>query len=172
MIFSFCVETWLMPMKRMEPDKKFGSAKDLHGWSRECKDLRQSERFTAIRMLMKGLSREDVMKTYGITWSTLQRWVKLWNEGGKEALMMGKPTGRPSKLTPEAKDLLVEQIEFTNKRTGKKVTAIHISGVLEKKDRDNFKSCLDSILSAQAGLLLDKAQADAHRPGRRKDKGV
>jgi transposase len=172
MIFSLGIEYKCMPMKRMEPDRKFGSADDLFSWSRECKDIRQSERFMAIRMLMQGRSREEVMEIYGISWSTLQRWVKLWNKGGKEALIMGKPTGRPSKLTPEAKDFLVEQIEFTNRRTGKKVTAIHISGVLEKKVRDKIKSRVDSLLPAKDGLLPDKAQDNAPGAERRQDKGV
>lgn len=165
MILFISVEVILMAYKLTKPDEKFGSASDLLKWSKGCKDARQSERFTAIRLLMLGKSREDVMEIYGINWSTLQRWVKLWNEGGKETLKMGRPTGRPSRLTPEAKDFLAEQIEFTDKRTGKKVTAIHISGVLEKKYRDQIKARCDSLSPSQDGLCADSAPDDGGSKG-------
>lgn len=168
MIFLIDVESLIMPQKIVKPNEKFGSPSDLLKWSKECKDVRQSERFTAIRLLMLGRSREDVMEVYDISWSTLQRWVKLWNKGGKESLMMGKPTGRPSRLTQEGKNFLIEQIEFTNKRTGKKVNAIHISGILEKKYRDQIKARCDSLSSSQDGLRANCAPDDAYSEGREK----
>jgi transposase len=53
------------------------------------------------------------MAVFGIKWTTLQKWVRLWNEGGIEKLAVGKPAGRPSKMTTEARDveLLFKQLK-------------------------------------------------------------
>jgi Transposase and inactivated derivatives len=144
-----------MPQKLLIPNKNYGNPSDLLKWIDECKNIKQAKRFGAIRLLMLGKSREDVMEIYGVVWGTLQKWVKLWNKGGKELLMLGKPTGRPTKLTQEAKDFIVKQFEFTDKRTGEKITAISISGVLEKKIQDKIKARCDSLSSSQDGLQDD-----------------
>ncbi len=67
------------------------------------------------------------MDAFDVSWSTLQRWVRLWNKGGKEALLQGKRTGRPPILNKEARDFIVKTVEFTNKK-GETITGIAISG--------------------------------------------
>jgi hypothetical protein len=67
-----------MAQKRMQPDNQFGTPDKLLSWSRETKEPLESQRFLAIRMLMMDSTREEVMQCFGISWSTLQKWVKLW----------------------------------------------------------------------------------------------
>ncbi len=152
MIFLITVEVILMPQKLLVPNEKYGSPSDLLKWIDECKNIKQAKRFGAIRLLMLGKSRKDTMEIYGVVWSTLQNWVKLWNKEGRDFLELGKPAGRPSRLTQEAKDFIVKQIELTDNRTGKKVTAISISGVLGGKIQDKIRIRCDSLSSPQDGL--------------------
>jgi transposase len=152
-----------MCQKRMEIDQSKGSSDDLLAWSKESRNPLEVKRYLAIRMLMTGCSRENVMQFFGLSWSTLQKWLRLWNEGGKEALKVGKPTGRPSKLTDEAKDFIVRKIEFTNPRTGERVTGTAISGTLKKNIRDQLIKKLGLPESSQDGLSQDSSQKDSNK---------
>jgi len=83
-----------MAKQRMLPDTKYGTPEKLLTWSLETKEPIEAKRFLGIRMLMMGSRREDVMSAFGITWSTLWKWVRLWNKGGRVFLKVGKPSGR------------------------------------------------------------------------------
>ncbi len=118
-----------------QPDQEFCSPEKLFKLHLEAEDVRLRNRYLAIWMLMDGKSREFVMEQFNIQWTTLQKWVRLWNKGGPERLKLGKITGRPTKMTDEAKDFIVKSIEFTHSETGEKVTGLSISANLKK----NFK---------------------------------
>lgn len=152
MIFLFVVEVWVMAQRRLLPDSKHGSPDDLITWSKEAKSPLEVKRFIAIRMLMTGCRREDVMHFFAVSWSALQKWVRLWNKGGKEALLVGKPSGRPPRLTTEAKDYIVKKIEFVHPKTGERITGRAISGVLKKNIRNQIKEKCDLLSSSEDGL--------------------
>lgn len=132
-------ENEFFPYKRMELNKEFGSAEKLLALSKETKNHEESCRYLALRMLMLSENRERVMEIFGIKWTTLQKWVRLWNKGGANAIKVGKPTGRPPKMTDEAKDYVVKIVEFTHPKTGEKITGRFISGTLKKNIRDKLK---------------------------------
>ena len=159
-----------MPRKRVEPSKEFGGPEDLLVLAKKKKDPKQSQRYLAIRMLIQGQDRETVMISFGISWSTLQKWVSLWNKGGKDKIEIGKSSGRPSKITPEAEEFLVEKIEFTHPRTGERITGIHLSGVLKKKVRDKIKQKCDLLSTSQNGLQKVKTSNFSDSKKRRKSK--
>lgn len=154
-----------MARKTNKPDEKLGSAEDLLKEANSCKDMGQSKRYQAIRLLMIGKSREEVLEILGICERSLREWVKLWNRGGKEGLKKCKSPGRPSKLSEAGKNFLVELIEIPDKRTGKKITAIHLRGVLEKKYRDKIKRWSDSLPIASARLCTDKSETEGDKAG-------
>lgn len=149
-----------MKGKKIEPTQRFATPEDLLKIAKTCKSAEKSRRCIMLRMLMQGKPRKEVLETVGISQSTLQRWVKAWNERGEEALEKGKSSGRPSKLTEEGKNFLVELIEIPDKRTGKKITAIHLRGVLEKKYRDKIKRWSDSLPIKETGLCSDKNETE------------
>lgn len=150
-----------MAQKRMEPDQRFGTPAELLFWSKDTKEPLESQRLLGIRMLMLGSSREDVMRTFGISWSTLQKWVRLWNKGGRENLRVGKPTGRPQKLSQDVKDFLVREIEFIHPKTGKRITGVAISGTLKKNLRDQVKQKCDLLLSSSFGIPPNPSPEDS-----------
>jgi transposase len=120
-----------MDRRRMEPGEEFGGPERLLALSKETKDLQLVQRCLALRMLMLGEPRELVMAAFGIKWTTLQKWVRFWNEGGIEKLAVGKPSGCPSKMTTEARDFVVTLVEFTHPKTGEKITGRFVSGRLK-----------------------------------------
>ncbi|MCD4786319.1 MAG: helix-turn-helix domain-containing protein [Candidatus Eremiobacteraeota bacterium] len=154
-----------MARKRMEIDQTKGTADELLELSKKSKNPLEVKRYIALRMLMTRCSREDVMSFFGITWSTLQKWVRLWNKGGAESLKVGKPIGRPSRLTEEVKDFIVKKIEFTNPKTGERITGTAISGQLKKKIRDKLQQKLGLSNSSQDGVSEDKTKEDSHKKG-------
>jgi len=147
-----------MARKRIEPTREYGGPDELLAWSKESTDQLESHRYLALRMLMLGESRETVMKAFDLSWSTLQKWVRLWNKGGREAVRVGTATGRPPIMTPEGKDFLVKTIEFNHSKTGERITAIAISGRLKKKYRDIVKERCDLLLASQTGLPLEEGE--------------
>lgn len=76
-------------------------------------------------------------------------------------MKVGKPSGRPSKLTEEAKDFIVKKIEFAHPKTGERITDVAISGVLKKNIRDQIKQKCDLLLSSQAGVPPGAPQEDS-----------
>ena len=165
MSFPFCVVLLYMAQKRMEPDQSKGKPDELLELSKKSRSPLEIKRYIAIRMLMTGCSREDVMGFFGISWSTLQKWVRLWNKGGKEALKVGKPTGCPPKLTEEAKDFIVKKIEFTHPKTGERITGVAISGQLKKNIRDKLQQELGLSNYSPAGLSKDQTQKNSGKKG-------
>ena len=147
-----------MSRKRIEPDLRYGNSDDLFRRAKQTKSLEESRRFNAIRLLMLGRTREDVMETFAASWSTLQQWVRLWNKGGEKNPRTAKRPGRPSRLTSEGRQLISEKVEFTNPKTGERITAIRLSGVLEKKVADKIKAKYDLLSSQKNGVCPDKAK--------------
>lgn len=132
MIFLTDREDTIMGRKCVEPNQEYGDAKKLFDLSREAEDPKLRDRYLALWMLMTGRSREEVMESFGLKWTTLQQWVRLWNKGGIEQIQVGKPTGRPQKLTDDAKDFIVKNVEFTHPKTGERITGRWISAKLKK----------------------------------------
>lgn len=142
----------------MEPQQEFGGPEKLLALSKEAKDPLLVQRCLALRMLMMGEPREHVMQAFGIEWTTLQKWVRLWNEGGAKKLAVGKPTGRPSRMTDEAKDFVVKLVEFTHPKTGEKITGRFISGRLKKSIRDKLERGSGLVPPSKNGLQPDSPE--------------
>jgi len=132
---------------------------------KEARSPLELKRLTAIRLLMAGSSRESVMEMFNISWSALQKWVRLWNKGGAELLKVRKPTGRPSKMTPDVKDFIVRKIEFTSSQTGERITGLSLSGTLKKNIRDKIKEKCDLLVASQDGLPPLAPSKARHKKG-------
>ena len=53
-------------------------------------EVQQHLRHQAILLFQKGTSRAEIADIVGVHYSTIRRWIKLWQEGGKEGLSLGK----------------------------------------------------------------------------------
>ena len=51
-----------------------------------------------LKMLIQGYDKREVSSIFSKSLRSIQNWVKLWNEGGVEALKTGKYTGRDPRI--------------------------------------------------------------------------
>ena len=109
-----------------KPTRKFGTSEDLYKWSKEAKKVKQAQRFLCIRMLM--IEENEVQKVasiFGVSSKAVNRWVCLWNKGGKEALKIIPQSGRPRKFTETHAERVRELVDTQEKRN----TMLTIKGV-------------------------------------------
>jgi len=97
----------------------------------KTRDADHLVRLQAIRHRLLGKSVRDVCELLQIHPATLHKWVVRWNDSGIEALRTRPRSGRPRKIDPDFKDLVVERIEGTLDN-GEPFTAIAIHGYLKK----------------------------------------
>ncbi len=69
------------------------------------------KRLRAIKLLLEGKPRREVMRTLGIGRSSLYRWVCLWNAGGFELLSPVPHTGRYPKVGREGLRMLDQDLQ-------------------------------------------------------------
>ncbi|MCB2211722.1 helix-turn-helix domain-containing protein [bacterium] len=115
----------------IQPDPRFGDADAVQAAIRKTRDADHLVRLQAIRHRLLGKTVRDVCELLSIQSSTLRNWVHRWNEGGIEALRTRPRSGRPRKIDPDFKDLVVERIGGIDE-DGKPWSAIAIHGYLKK----------------------------------------
>lgn len=79
--------------------------------SNKVKDHRMRMRLLAVAHFRSGKSKADVARTLNVSRRMVNEWVANYLKGGVSALESKKSTGRPSLLSPQQKDQLIEYIE-------------------------------------------------------------
>lgn len=74
------------------------------------KNVKLRERYLALVLMHDFKSCVKVAELMQKTSRTIQSWVNLFNNGGKPALIPNSPSGRPSRLTEEQKELLKKDV--------------------------------------------------------------
>jgi len=115
----------------IQPDPRFGDADAVQAAIRKTRDADHLVRLQAMRYRLLGKSVRDVCELLSIHPDCLRKWVRRWNEGGVGALRTRPRSGRPRKIDPDFKDLVVERIGGIDK-DGKPWSAIAIHGYLKK----------------------------------------
>jgi transposase len=121
-------------MKAIEPTLQHGSLNDLRAILKQIKDVQVYRRLEAIVFRMEGHSIIETCHQMQISRDTLNTWVRRWNEGGLSRLSEGQRTGRPRKLPPDIKNLVIQEIEG-RLPDGTPYKALWLHGHLKKKDR-------------------------------------
>lgn len=88
----------------------FGSA-DLRRLAAKAKDGGQARRLLALAAVRDGLNRTEAARLGGMDRQTLRDWVHRFNQHGPDGLIDVKPSGRPSKLSDEQKEVLRQLVE-------------------------------------------------------------
>jgi len=84
----------------------------------EAGEKKYATRILAITMLADKIDHKEVRKRLRITQATLRNWIKLWNEGGLEALKPKKPEGAKPKLSEEQWEELKIEISRSPRELG------------------------------------------------------
>jgi transposase len=112
----------------IQPTQKYGTPGELLKWSKKPEFIKIEKHLLIIRILMldgKEAKIYNVAKTFGVSVKTVNRVVKRWNSGGKEALAHKPRSGRPRKFTEVHKkrvnELVNGQTEMNQRLTMKGV---------------------------------------------------
>ena len=85
-------------MQAIEPNPENGSLAEIEEGMRCSPDHHTFLRLHALKLLLNGYSKAEITKIESVTMRTVQNWIRLWNEGGPDALKTGKRKGCPSKI--------------------------------------------------------------------------
>jgi transposase len=118
-------------MRKILPDSKHGTEADLRRMTGEEKDVKHRDRLLGIRMLMLGYSFKETGTICDVSRTCLQKWVKRWNNAGKEGLK-SRSGGSKSKVTASMRADIREVVEIRKVIDGRVVTGKLICGYLKK----------------------------------------
>lgn len=118
-------------MKLILPNTSYGNIEQLAKLIKEESNAKLANRFNAIRLLMSGYKQQEVANVCGITRTAVMKWVKKWNQSGKEELT-SKSGGSRSKVTPEIRMEISKVINVEKQIGGRVVTGKLIWGYLKK----------------------------------------
>lgn len=86
-------------------------ASELRRLASQAKDGPQARRLLALAAIRDGMNRTVAARLGGMDRQTLRDWVHRFNQHGPEGLIDIKPSGRPSKLSDEQKEVLRQLVE-------------------------------------------------------------
>ena len=91
-------------------NQKNEAMKEIQVAMKNHPDARMYKRYQTILMLLQGESYQKISAYTGVGLASLYNYSAAYREQGIAGLERGKPTGRPSKLTPEQEQILYETI--------------------------------------------------------------
>jgi transposase len=118
-------------MKKILPEKKFGDVDQLEKLIKQERNAKLVRRINAIRLLMLGYKHKEVAKISGVSRYCLRKWVKKWNQSGKEGLI-SKSGGSISKIIPDVRLDITKVVEAKIYTNGRIVTGKITHGYLKK----------------------------------------
>src|ERR1700733_9710887 len=86
-------------------------ADELRRLAAKVKDAAQARRLLALAAVRDGMNRTEAARIGGMDRQTLRDWAHRFNQYGPDGLIDIKPTGRPSKLSDEQKEVLKQLVE-------------------------------------------------------------
>lgn len=84
---------------------------ELRRLAAKAKDGGQARRLLALAAVRDGMNRTEAARLGGMDRQTLRDWVHRFNQRGPEGLIDLKPSGRPTKLSDEQKEVLRQLVE-------------------------------------------------------------
>jgi|TARA_B100002003_G_scaffold236263_1_gene252026 transposase len=117
-------------MRIIEPNPENGSLADIEEGIRCSPDQRTYIRLFVLKLLLQGYDKKELSKMFSKNIRSIQNWVRLWNEGGPEALKTGKYSGRKPKIPPSAQAKLCELLRHPDEVNQTYWTARKLHGFL------------------------------------------
>lgn len=87
-----------MTPKPLLPNPENATSQELETAIKCSRNRRDCLRFNAIKALILGFSREQVLRLYDLKETTLKSWIRRFNARGIDGLIEKKHTGRPRKI--------------------------------------------------------------------------
>lgn len=125
-------------MNKITINKENGTIQEVEIVRDSTPSRRRSYRLFAMRLLLEGRSREDVISIMNRSESTLIRWINLWNKGGIDSLFPKPKTGRPPKVNPVERQTIVDLMSDPQSANQTHWTCVKLWGYLKEKESINL----------------------------------
>lgn len=119
-------------MIKILPDIKYGTVEQVGKWLKQEVDVKLANRLNAIRLLLLGYEQQGVARICGVTRRCTLKWVKKWNQSGKEGLI-SKSGGSKSCVTPGIRMEISKIVDVEKNIGGRIITGKLICGYLKKR---------------------------------------
>ena len=119
-------------MKAIQANQENGALEEVEVVMESTPSKKHSMRLLAIRLLLEGRDRSDVVKIMNKSESTIIRWIKLWNQGGIDALVPKPKTGRPRKVDAENRRKIVNLMKDPESAGQTHWTVVKLWGYLKE----------------------------------------
>jgi len=120
-------------MRSLQPTLQYGDADWLAEVIVRTKDAAKMRRLQGVRFRMMGYTMSQTECLLSVSRQALRKWIRLWNDGGVDALATQPRPGRPPAMNAELKEVVVERLSG-RLPDGTPYTAVAIHGYLKKKD--------------------------------------
>lgn len=127
---------------------------------RRSKNVTTSRRAEVILASAQGMEAKDIAAMYHFDLQHVRLIIRLFNEGGIEAIKAKKPTGRPPEFTPEQQSSLVELALVPPRVMGLPFTQWSLVKLREEAIR---RKIIDSICIESIRLILEKHKVTYQR---------
>lgn len=97
-------------MKKLQIIRSSPDHNELVELYKREKNVKLKERYQALYLMIELENCTKVAELVKRSRTTIQTWVKTFNEGGLEAIMPDSPPGRPSSLTNDQKQILIADV--------------------------------------------------------------
>ncbi len=124
-----------MARKPLMPNSENSTLEDLNVAANCGTSRRSQRRMMALRALLIGIPRDQVIELFSVTERTILNWIKAFNERGIDGLIEAKSPGAPPIIEPEQSQRYRELIEHPEKADQTHWTGKKFHGYL----RDKFK---------------------------------
>jgi len=128
----FCNILYIKDMNKLTLNQENDTIEDVKIVLESTPSKKHSLRLLAIRLLLEGRSRSDVMQIMNRSESTLIRWINLWNQGGIDALVPRPKPGRPPKITEKQRQRVIDLMKDPQSVGQTHWTAIKFWGYLRE----------------------------------------
>ena len=121
--------------------RSWGSRKKIAELIKKEKNARIKERLQAVLWRLKGSEYTDIANRLERSIDTVREWVKKWNKVGYEGLQDKPKSGRPTILTQEETNKIVEEVNRAEKQ-GRETCKLIAKEIV---DRFNKKMSTDAV---------------------------
>lgn len=105
-----------MRVQGLTVKRTWGGAKKINNLIKKEKDARIKERLQAVLWRFKNVTYTEISKRLERDIDTVREWIRKWNKGGYEGLKDKPKSGRPTILTEEETNEIVEEVNTTEKQ--------------------------------------------------------
>lgn len=135
-----------MTVKGLKVKRTWGSGEKLNSLIKKEKDVRIKERLQAVLWRLEGISYTEIAKRFKRHIDTVREWIKKWNKSGYKGLRDEPKSGRPTILSKDETEEIVDDLNITE--TQSRITSkLIVKKITEKFNKKMSEDAVRVILN-------------------------